>query len=65
MPFNNFVCRHMQLTKDDIINVIREKQLTTFEQIQDETDAGTICGSCVEEIEAILEEELLKRNTSL
>lgn len=58
MPFENYICRHFQLRKDDIIKVIREKQLNTFEQIQDETDAGTICGSCAEDIEQILREEL-------
>lgn len=51
----------MQLTREDIQKVIREKQLTTFEQIQDETDAGSICGACVAEIEKILEEELRNR----
>ncbi|MBN2521051.1 MAG: (2Fe-2S)-binding protein [Bacteroidales bacterium] len=62
MSFEHYVCRHMQLTKQDIINVIREKGLTTFEQIQDETDAATICGSCASEIENILKDELRKRD---
>lgn len=62
---NDFVCRHLQLTKADFIKVIREKQLTTVEEIQDETDAATICGSCMSDIEAILEEELNERNASL
>lgn len=60
---NNFVCRHLSLTKADILKAIREKGLTSFTEIQDETDAGTICGTCVAEIEEILEEELeRKRN---
>jgi nitrite reductase (NADH) large subunit len=59
---NDFVCRHMQLTKADFIKVIREKHLTTVEEIQDETDAATICGSCFADIEAILEEELKKQS---
>lgn len=58
---NDIVCRHMQLTKADIVKVIRDKQLTTFEQVQDETDAATICGSCAADVEAILEEELRNR----
>ncbi len=62
MPFENYVCRHMQLRKSDIVNIIREKNLTTFEQIQDETDAATICGSCAEDIQEILKEELDLRN---
>ena len=48
----------MQLRKSDIVKVIRDKQLTTFAQVQDETDAATICGSCAEDIEQILQEEL-------
>ncbi|MBN2744703.1 BFD-like [2Fe-2S] binding protein [Breznakibacter xylanolyticus] len=57
MPFNDFVCKHLQLTREDIVRVIREKNLTTFEQIQDETDAGTVCGACVAQINQILNEE--------
>jgi len=53
----------MQLTKDDIVRVIREKKLTTFEEVQDETDAATICGSCAADIESILEEELKKQES--
>jgi nitrite reductase (NADH) large subunit len=58
---NDIVCRHLQLTKADIVKTIRDKQLTTFEQVQDETDAATVCGSCAADVEAILEEELRKR----
>jgi NAD(P)H-nitrite reductase large subunit len=58
---NDFVCRHMQLTKADIIKVIREKNITSFEALQDETDVATICGSCVADIEEILEDEIAKR----
>jgi len=65
MPFENYICRQFQLRKGDIVKVIREKQLTTFEQIQDETDAATVCGSCAEDIEAILKEELELRAKGL
>ena len=58
---NDLVCRHLQLTRDDIVRAIREKNLSTFEEIQDETDAGTVCGSCAADIEEILEEELRLR----
>ncbi|MCU4155755.1 (2Fe-2S)-binding protein [Carboxylicivirga sp. A043] len=58
---NDFVCRHMQLTKADIIKVIRDKNITSFEDLQDETDVATICGSCVADIEEILEDEIAKR----
>ncbi|MCG8582899.1 MAG: (2Fe-2S)-binding protein [Bacteroidales bacterium] len=58
---NDFVCRHMQLTKADIIKVIRDKNISSFEVLQDETDIATICGSCVADIEEILEDEIAKR----
>lgn len=58
---NDFVCRHMQMTKADIIKVIREKNITSFEDLQDETDVATICGSCMADIEEILEDEIAKR----
>lgn len=58
---NDFVCRHMQMTKADIVKVIREKEITSFDDLQDETDVATICGSCVSDIEDILEEEIAKR----
>ncbi|GAO31076.1 (2Fe-2S)-binding protein [Geofilum rubicundum] len=61
---NDFVCRHMQLTKADIVRVIRQKKLSSFTEIQDETDAGTICGTCVADIEEILEEELERRRSN-
>ena len=61
---NDFVCRHMQLTKADIVRIIREKQLSSFTGIQDETDAGTVCGTCVADIEEILEEELERRRSN-
>lgn len=61
---NDFVCRHMQLTKADIVSVIRQKNLSSFTEIQDETDAGTICGTCVADIEEILEEELERRRSN-
>lgn len=60
---DEFVCRHMQLTKADIIKVIREKEITSFEELQDETDVATICGSCVADVEEILEEEIAKRES--
>ena len=58
---DDFVCRHMQLTKADIIKVIRDKDISSFDDLQDETDVATVCGSCKADIEEILEEEIAKR----
>ncbi len=57
----DFVCKHMLLRKADLIKVIHEKNLTTMDEVQDETDVATICGSCYADIEEILEEELEKK----
>lgn len=59
---NDLVCRHLQLTKADILRAIREYKLTSFQEIQDETDAGTVCGTCVADIEEILDEELKRQS---
>ncbi len=64
MEDNDLVCRHLQLTKADIVKVIREKDLSSFTEVQDETDAGTICGTCVGDVEEILEEELERRRSN-
>ena len=56
----DFVCRHMMLSKQDLVKVIHEKGLKTMDDIQDETGAATICGSCYADLEEILEEELKK-----
>jgi NAD(P)H-nitrite reductase large subunit len=61
---DDFVCRHMQLTKAALLRAIRDKGLTSFTEIQDETDAGTICGTCVADIEEILEVELERQRNS-
>ncbi len=57
----DFVCKHMLLRKEALVKIIHEKNLTTMEEIQDETDVATICGSCFADIEEILEEELKKK----
>lgn len=59
---NDFVCRHMQLTKADIVKVIKDKSISSFDDLQDETDVATICRSCRADIEDILEEEIAKRD---
>ncbi|WP_075590090.1 (2Fe-2S)-binding protein [Labilibacter marinus] len=56
----DFVCKHMMLRKIDLVNTIHEKNLKTVEDIQDETNAATICGSCYDDLSDILEEELKK-----
>ena len=48
------ICHCMGIMKSDIENAILEKGLTTVDEVGDETEAGTVCGSCIPDIEDIL-----------
>ncbi len=50
------LCHCMEITKGELEDAIKEKKLTTVEQVQDETEAGTGCGSCVYDIQDLLDE---------
>jgi bacterioferritin-associated ferredoxin len=50
------ICNCLGIMKSEIVNVIKDKGLHTLEEVQDETNAGTVCGSCIPEIENILNE---------
>lgn len=53
---NETICNCMGVTRGEIIKAIKEKGLTTVEQVGDATDAGTGCGGCQEDIQDILNE---------
>ena len=50
------VCTCNNIYKSTIVKAILEKGLKTLEEVQDETTAGTVCGSCCDDIEKILKE---------
>jgi NAD(P)H-nitrite reductase large subunit len=56
MPDDIIICNCNEIYKSTIVKAIREKSLSTVEQVQEETSAGTVCGSCIEDIESILKE---------
>ena len=56
MDRNEIICQCMQVSRGDIIDAIKEKECVTVQDIGDETEAGTACGSCIEDIEKILKE---------
>jgi NAD(P)H-nitrite reductase large subunit len=56
MDSNEIICNCMQITRGEIVKAIKEKGLQTLSEIGDETEAGTGCGSCHEELEKILKE---------
>lgn len=50
------ICHCMGVMKSEIMRAIREKNLKTFEEVQEATEAGTVCGGCQDDIEDILKE---------
>jgi len=50
------ICSCLNIMKSEIVTAIKEKNLKTVEEVQDETNAGTVCGSCIPSIEEILNE---------
>ncbi len=44
----------MQITRGEIIEAIKLGGLKTVDEVGDETEAGTVCGSCHYDIEDIL-----------
>ncbi|MFB6318687.1 (2Fe-2S)-binding protein [Saccharicrinis sp. FJH54] len=55
---SDIICNHLGISKDEFIQVIKEKNLTTLDEVLDETDAGSVCGTCIPEIEEILNDVL-------
>ena len=55
---SELICTHLGITRDDFIQIIKEKNLTTLDQVLDETDAGSVCGTCIPDIEQILNDIL-------
>lgn len=50
------ICKCMDIYKSEIVDVIKEKGLTTVEEVGEETEAGTLCGGCQDEIQEFLDE---------
>ncbi|HAX93459.1 MAG: (2Fe-2S)-binding protein [Bacteroidales bacterium] len=50
------ICHCNGIMKSEIVKAIKEKGLKTLEEVQDATEAGTVCGGCVDDIEEILKE---------
>ncbi|MBP7219701.1 MAG: (2Fe-2S)-binding protein [Paludibacteraceae bacterium] len=50
------ICHCNEIYKSEIVKAIKEKGLTTVDEVGDETSAGTICGQCQDDIQDILDE---------
>ncbi len=55
MEKDPIICTCMEIKQSEIEKAIREKNLLSIEDVQKETEAGTICGGCVDDIYIILE----------
>ena len=45
----------MNVKRSEIVAAIQENHLESADDVQDYTDAGTVCGKCMDEIENIVE----------
>jgi len=56
MNNDEIVCNCMQITKGEIVVAIKTGNLKTVDEVGDATEAGTVCGTCQDDIEDILKE---------
>ncbi len=56
MDRDDILCTCLDITKGTVEDAIKAKNLKSVEQVQEETEAGTVCGACVDEIYILLEE---------
>lgn len=50
------ICNCFDVTRETIVSAIKDKGLTTVDEVGEHTDAGTGCGACQDQIEEILTE---------
>ncbi|MGD9901055.1 MAG: (2Fe-2S)-binding protein [Spirochaetales bacterium] len=48
------ICPCYDLKLKDIVKAIKEQNITTVEELGEVTGAGTLCGSCLEDLEEII-----------
>ncbi|WP_329903401.1 (2Fe-2S)-binding protein [Porphyromonas pogonae] len=53
---DEIICHCNEITRGQIENAIREQGLKTIDEVGDAIDAGTVCGSCQDDIQSILDE---------
>jgi len=57
---DNIICNCMDVSEHEIVDAIKNKEAIDVQDIMDITGAGTGCGSCVDDIQEILDRELKK-----
>lgn len=56
MADDPMICTCLDLTKSDIVAGIKKHCCKTADDVADSIEAGAVCGSCVDDIEEILNE---------
>ena len=49
------VCLCKKKKKGELIELIREKEIKTLEELREQGDVGTKCGACCEDLEQLLQ----------
>ena len=60
MDLNKTVCYCMNVTNGMIKDAV-ESGATTLEEVQEITGAGTVCGTCIENLQHLIDEFLNER----
>lgn len=50
------ICTCLDMTKSELVAEIKKRGLKTTEQVGDEIEAGAVCGSCIDDIQDVLDE---------
>lgn len=53
---NPIICTCLDMTKSELVAEIKKRGLKTIEQVGDEVEAGAVCGSCIDDIQVVLDE---------
>jgi NAD(P)H-nitrite reductase large subunit len=51
------ICTCLDMTRSEILDGIRKHKCKTVEEVGDAIEAGAVCGSCIDDIQEILDEE--------
>lgn len=58
---DKIVCNCLNITNGMIKDAV-DSGASSFEEVQDVTGAGTVCGACADDVERLVEEFIQERN---
>lgn len=56
MADDPMICTCLDMTKSDIVAGIKKHGCRTTDEVADTIEAGAVCGSCIDDIQEILDE---------